>query len=215
MPCKRRKNTVAWLGHWKKKPISPPTWTCLPTASKAWTYRHRASRWRHWQLRSSSRLERPTDALEQAQAHIANGRFNQAVALLEEAIKEEPQRSDLRLALMEVHAQQGDRAAFTAQERKLIATGKNHAEVEQLKSRYPTMLVAAADLSAAAVAAELDAKYVETLLADEPPAPVQPEPKPELKPQPVVAEVPESIPVLTPEPELQKPVTEQPAPEPR
>ena len=118
-------------------------------------------------------VEHPVDALEQAQNHINAGRLNQAAEVLEEAIKLEPQRSELRLKLMEVYGHQGDRSAFVAQERQLVANGKNHAEVEQLKSRFPAMVVAAAaGLGAAAVAAELDAEYVKELLQDEPEAPV-------------------------------------------
>ncbi|EPL07753.1 FimV/HubP family polar landmark protein [Pseudomonas sp. CF161] len=120
-------------------------------------------------------VEHPTDVLEQAQNHINAGRLNQAAELLEEAVKLEPQRSELRLKLMEVYGLQGDRSAFVAQERQLVANGKNHAEVEQLKSRFPAMVVvaaAAAGLGAAAVAAELDAEYVKELLQDEPPAPI-------------------------------------------
>ena len=112
--------------------------------------------------------ERSDDVLAQAQSHIANGRLNQAAELLEEAIKQEPQRSDLRLKLMEVYGEQGDRDAFVVQERQLVANGKNFAEVEQLKARFPAMAVAA--LGAAAVAAELDAQYVKELLQDEPAA---------------------------------------------
>lgn len=129
--------------------------------------------------------ERPADALVQAEIHIAYGRTNQAVALLEEAIKEEPQRSDLRLKLMEIYAQQDNQAGFVAQERQLVATGKNHAEVEQLKARFPAMAAAAAAAAgvaaAAALAAEMDARYVEDLLSDkDEPAPVvEPEPAPE------------------------------------
>jgi pilus assembly protein FimV len=129
--------------------------------------------------------ERPADVLVQAEIHIAYGRTNQAAALLEEAIKEEPQRSDLRLKLMEIYAQQDNQSGFVAQERQLVATGKNHAEVEQLKTRYPAMAVAAAAAAgvaaAAALAAEMDAKYVEDLLNDkDEPAPVaEPDPAPE------------------------------------
>ncbi|ATE78564.1 FimV/HubP family polar landmark protein [Pseudomonas frederiksbergensis] len=116
--------------------------------------------------------ERSDDVLAQAQSHIAAGRLNQAAALLEDAIKQEPQRSDLRLKLMEVYGQQGDRDAFVAQERRLVANGDNFARVEQLKSRFPAMVVAAVGgLAAAAVAAELDAQYVKELLLDEPQAP--------------------------------------------
>ncbi|MBV4551106.1 peptidoglycan-binding protein [Pseudomonas sp. SWRI102] len=109
------------------------------------------------------------DVLPQAQSHIDRGRLNQAADLLEQGIKAEPQRSDLRLKLMEVYGQQGDRDAFVAQERQLVANGENYAQVEQLKSRFPAMAVAAgAGLAAAAVAAELDAQYVKSLLEDTP-----------------------------------------------
>ncbi|UZE22089.1 peptidoglycan-binding protein [Pseudomonas sp. B21-056] len=109
------------------------------------------------------------DVLGQAQAHIDRGRLNQAADQLEQGIKAEPQRSDLRLKLMEVYGQQGDRDAFVAQERQLVANGENFAQVEQLKSRFPAMVVAtSATLAAAAVAAELDAQYVKELLEETP-----------------------------------------------
>lgn len=124
--------------------------------------------------------EHPADALVQAEIHIAYGRTNQAVAVLEDAIKHEPERSDLRLKLMEVYAEQDNKSGFVAQERQLIATGKNHAEVEELKSRYPSMAAAAAAVAgvaaAAVLASEMDAKYVEDLLHDEPEVPAQPQP---------------------------------------
>jgi len=124
--------------------------------------------------------EHPADALVQAEIHIAYGRTNQAAAVLEDAIKHEPQRSDLRLKLMEVYAEQDNKPGFVAQERQLVATGKNHAEVEELKSRYPSMAAAAAAVAgvaaASALAAEMDAKYVEELLHDEPEVPAQPAP---------------------------------------
>jgi pilus assembly protein FimV len=124
--------------------------------------------------------EHPADALVQAEIHIAYGRTNQAVAVLEDAIKHEPERSDLRLKLMEVYAEQDNKSGFVAQERQLIATGKNHAEVEELKSRYPSMAAAAAAVAgvaaAAVLASEMDAKYVEDLLHDEPEVTAQPQP---------------------------------------
>ena len=116
--------------------------------------------------------ERSDDVLDKAQSHINAGRLNQAAALLEEGVSLEPQRSDLRLKLMEVYGQQGDRDAFVGQERQLVANGDNFAKVEELKKRFPAMaVVAAAGLAAAAVAAELDAQYVKDLLLDEPEAP--------------------------------------------
>ncbi|HWH88567.1 MAG TPA: FimV/HubP family polar landmark protein [Pseudomonas sp.] len=116
--------------------------------------------------------ERSDDVLDKAQSHINAGRLNQAAALLEEGVSLEPERSDLRLKLMEVYGQQGDRDAFVAQERQLVANGDNFAKVEALKSRFPAMaVVAAGGLAAAAVAAELDAQYVKDLLQDEPQTP--------------------------------------------
>lgn len=116
--------------------------------------------------------ERSDDVLDKAQSHINAGRLNQAAALLEEGVSLEPQRSDLRLKLMEVYGQQGDRDAFVGQERQLVANGDNFAKVEELKSRFPAMAVAVASgLAAAAVAAELDAQYVKDLLLDEPEEP--------------------------------------------
>ena len=137
--------------------------------------------------------DRSDDVLDKAQSHIAAGRLNQAAALLEEGIKQEPQRSDLRLKLMEVYGQQGDRDAFVAQERQLVANGDNFAQVEKLKSRFPAMaLIAAGGIAAAAVAAELDAQYVKDLLQDESPAPA-PEPAPEPAPAPAPEPAPAPV----------------------
>ncbi|OPA87953.1 peptidoglycan-binding protein [Pseudomonas fluorescens] len=111
------------------------------------------------------------DALAQAQSHIDRGHLNQAADVLEQAIKHEPKRSDLRLKLMEVYGLQNDKDGFVTQERQLVANGENHAQVEQLKSRFPAMAVLAAGVSAAVAAAALDAQYVKELLEDKPAAP--------------------------------------------
>ncbi|MDF2794918.1 MAG: peptidoglycan-binding protein [Pseudomonas orientalis] len=116
-----------------------------------------------------------TDALAQAQSHIDRGHLNQAADVLEQAIKREPKRSDLRLKLMEVYGLQNNKDGFVNQERQLVANGENHAQVEQLKSRFPAMAVLAAGVSAAVAAAALDAQYVKDLLEDKPAAPA-PEP---------------------------------------
>ncbi|WP_338509498.1 FimV/HubP family polar landmark protein [Pseudomonas trivialis] len=111
-------------------------------------------------------------ALVQAQSHIDRGHLNQAADVLEQAVKRDPKRSDLRLKLMEVYGLQNDKDGFVTQERQLVATGENHAQVEQLKSRFPAMAVLAAGVSAAVAAAALDAQYVKDLLEEKPaPAP--------------------------------------------
>lgn len=112
-----------------------------------------------------------SDALAQAQSHIDRGHLNQAADVLQQAIKHEPKRSDLRLKLMEVYGLQNDKDGFVTQERQLVANGENHAQVEQLKSRFPAMAVLAAGVSAAVAAAALDAQYVKDLLEDKPAAP--------------------------------------------
>jgi pilus assembly protein FimV len=96
------------------------------------------------------------DVLGEADIYIAYGRFNQAAELLQNAINDEPQRSDLRLKLMEVQAELGDREGFARQENELREIGGAGAaeSVEQLKARYPAMVAAAA--AGVAIAAEDD-----------------------------------------------------------
>ncbi|MCF5396714.1 peptidoglycan-binding protein, partial [Pseudomonas syringae] len=153
--------------------------------------------------------ERPADPLVQAEIHIAYGRMNQAIELLEEAVNEDPKRDDIRLKLMEIYAEQGNNKAYAAHERKLVAAGKLEAEVEQreelnstmkpvapvaaplasetsTESAAPAVAAAAAAATTAALVAELDAKYLEELLADDA-AEQDAEPEPEI--------------VATPEPE--------------
>ena len=108
------------------------------------------------------------DVLVHAERLIELQQLDEAVTLLSHAIEKEPQRSDLRLKLMQVYGEQGEREAFIAQERQLVANGKNHAEVEQLKARYPAMLAAAATgIATAAVAAQLEEQFVDEMLRDD------------------------------------------------
>jgi pilus assembly protein FimV len=115
------------------------------------------------------------DVLGEADIYIAYGRFNQAAELLENAINDEPQRSDLRLKLMEVYAELGDRDGFVRQERELQEIGDSAAEVERLKSRYPGIValgaMGAAGFAAAASADDLDDFNLDDLSLDESPAP--------------------------------------------
>ncbi|CAD5109745.1 FimV family protein [Zestomonas carbonaria] len=110
------------------------------------------------QQQSDDRVTAQTsDALGEADIYIAYGRFNQAAELLQNAINDEPNRSDLRLKLMEVQAELGDREGFLRQESELREIGGASAEVEQLKGRYPAMAaVAAAGVAAAALADKAD-----------------------------------------------------------
>lgn len=93
------------------------------------------------------------DVLDEADIYIAYGRFNQAAELLQGAVSEEPERNDLRLKLMEVYAELGDRDGFKREEAELHEMGGSHPEIERLKARYPAMLGVAAASAAAAAAA--------------------------------------------------------------
>jgi len=113
------------------------------------------------------------DPLAEADIYIAYGRFNQAAELLQNALNDEPQRSDLRLKLMEVYAELGDRDGFARQEAELREIGGSFAEIEQTKARYPAM--AAAGFGAAAASASTSDDFDTFSLDDldlEEPAPV-------------------------------------------
>ncbi|MDQ7984439.1 FimV/HubP family polar landmark protein [Pseudomonas sp. G34] len=116
------------------------------------------------------------DALGEADIYIAYGRFNQAAELLHNAINDEPQRTDLRLKLMEVYAELGDREGFARQESELREIGGANAQVEQLKSRYPAMIMlgGTAALASTAAADDLDSFSLDDLTLDEPEQPVAP-----------------------------------------
>ncbi|MBD9415118.1 FimV family protein [Pseudomonas sp. PDM16] len=109
------------------------------------------------------------DALGEADIYIAYGKFTQAAELLQNAINDEPQRSDLRLKLMEVYAELGDRDGFARQEQELREIGGSASALDQLKARYPAMaLAAAAAASSVAASDELDEFSLDDLTLDEP-----------------------------------------------
>ncbi|MGB1271095.1 MAG: FimV/HubP family polar landmark protein, partial [Endozoicomonas sp.] len=89
---------------------------------------------------SSEALAQQTeDALSEADIYIAYGRFNQAADLLDKAIEAEPQRSDLRLKLLEVHGENNDLDQFKEALAALESTGDQDAirEADAFKSRFP------------------------------------------------------------------------------
>ena len=80
------------------------------------------------------------DALSEADIYIAYGRFNQAADLLSQAISEEPQRTDLRLKLLEVHAENNDLESFKEAYEALESLGDVEAvgKAETFKARFPS-----------------------------------------------------------------------------
>ena len=126
------------------------------------------------QAASEERVTAQTgDALGEADIYIAYGRFNQAAELLQNAINDEPHRTDLRLKLMEVYAELGDREGFARQDNELREIGGVNAEAEQLKAKYPVIAAfAGAGAVAAAASAEDDMSEfsLDDLSLDEPAA---------------------------------------------
>jgi len=135
-----------------------------------------------------------SDALAQADIYIAYGRFNQAAELLSSAISDEPQRNELRLKLMEVYAELGDREGFATQEAALIDISGVQPALQLLKANYPAMAsVAVVGVAGAVAADELGRFNLDQPTLDEPttqaPAPApEPQPQPESAPTPVDAD---------------------------
>lgn len=107
------------------------------------------------------------DALGEADIYIAYGKFSQAAELLQNAINDEPHRADLRLKLMEVSAELGDRDGFARQEQELREIGGASIAVDQLKGKYPSM-AALATAGGLAAADDLEGFSLDDLSLDEP-----------------------------------------------
>lgn len=80
-----------------------------------------------------------TEAISEADIFIAYGRYDQARELLEAGVAREPERQDLRLKLMRVQLEQGDRAAAEAQAEHLRACGDESARAEVLRLMGPVV----------------------------------------------------------------------------
>ena len=89
-----------------------------------------------------------SDPLGEAEMYSTYGRFNQAAELLRNALNDEPQRADLRLKLMEVCAEMGDREGFVRQEAELGEIGGAQPQIDQLRARYPQILASGAAIAA-------------------------------------------------------------------
>lgn len=77
------------------------------------------------------------DALEEADAYVAYGRYDQAGEVLETAISREPSRTDLRLKLLGVYADNQDRQSFEKQFGEVEALDDDEAiaQANELRSR--------------------------------------------------------------------------------
>ncbi len=80
-----------------------------------------------------------TQILDEAEALLAYQRYSEARTLLQDAIVAEPNRSDLRLKLLEVHVASQDVMGFRLQEAELlkIADSEDLARIDQLRDELP------------------------------------------------------------------------------
>ena len=83
-------------------------------------------------------VQQTQDALSEADIYIAYGRFPQAAELLSKSIAAEPERTDLRLKLLEVHAEANDLDSFKAALVELEALGNEDAnrQADVFKARF-------------------------------------------------------------------------------
>lgn len=106
-------------------------------------------------------LDIAQDPIVETDALIAYGKLGQAAEVLSSAIENEPERTDLRLKLMEVQGMLDDVEGYTEQEATLRSNGTVDHHIDLLNVRFPVM---AAALASAAVTAddypELDDDFV-------------------------------------------------------
>ncbi|NNM51592.1 MAG: tetratricopeptide repeat protein, partial [Pseudomonadales bacterium] len=83
--------------------------------------------------------EAPYDALQEAEDFLSRGRYPQAAGILTRAIEQEPERSDLRLRLMECQVAMGDAEGFAEQEHALEDMGDLDAldHAEKMRDQLP------------------------------------------------------------------------------
>ena len=78
------------------------------------------------------------DVIAEADIYIAYGRLDQASQLLENAISSEPQRTDIRLKLLEVYAESNEAESFNKQFNEVEALNDDYAmeQALEIKSRF-------------------------------------------------------------------------------
>lgn len=129
-----------------------------------------------------------TDPLDGVSIYIAYGRFAEAMGILRDALAKQPERTDVRIRILELLAEQGDSTGFAEQERVALQNGVELEQLEQIRSRYPQLKPASEALSAApatlVAAAPLAAAVVPAAIAEEQPAQLDENSAAALNPEP-------------------------------
>lgn len=80
-----------------------------------------------------------TDALDGASIYIAYGRFAEALAILRDALDKQPERTDVRLRILELLGEQGDVEAYDEEESVLLSQGVDSQKLQDIRNRYPKL----------------------------------------------------------------------------
>lgn len=86
-----------------------------------------------------------TDALDGASIYIAYGRFAEALAILRDALDRQPERTDVRLRILELLGEQGDIEKYDEEEKVLLSQGVEAQKLKDIRSRYPKLIREPAD----------------------------------------------------------------------
>ncbi|HEX8540962.1 MAG TPA: FimV/HubP family polar landmark protein [Pseudomonas sp.] len=79
------------------------------------------------------------DALDGVSIYIAYGRFAEALGILRGALQRDPQRTDIRLKILELLAEQGDAPGFASEEQNALEHGVDPQTLTDLRQRYPQL----------------------------------------------------------------------------
>tara|TARA_B100001059_G_scaffold236230_2_gene285635 strand:- start:1561 stop:3795 length:2235 start_codon:yes stop_codon:yes gene_type:complete len=146
------------------------------------------------------------DPLTEAEGLLAYGKPQEARAVLNEALNSEPERTDLRLKLLEVEGMLDNAEGYRAQHEALRAAGTVDDQVDAMDARFPLMAAAVAGAAAGlAYDASADEDISFEMPADTTEAEVPEEDMDfdfsefELGDTPAAAAVPEDAPKLEPE----------------
>lgn len=129
-----------------------------------------------------------TDALDGVSIYIAYGRFAEAMGILRDALAKQPERTDIRVRILELLAEQGDSAGFAQEEQLALHSGVEPEQLQQIRARYPQLKPAneVAGLAPAVVAAASGAAAAApAVAAEQPPAQLDESAAAALNPEPV------------------------------
>ena len=125
------------------------------------------------------------DPIAEAEVYLAYGRDAQAEEILKEALKKDPQRQEIYLKLLEIHAQHNKPSAFETVASELYSVSGGQGDTwqkamalgRQLDPNNP-LFAEAGGAAAFAAAAAAEGEHQATQAAGAKPAPARPEPAP-------------------------------------